>query len=113
MGASIQEVERIAKKLSRFEVRQNKHLTEDNFNEWHEPVAPALRRKMKKKPPLTPQDKVAIALKVLVDFDKLADVAKEFRVTVSYISSIVSKIKKNKAAFDELYAKVEEKQVKR
>ena len=49
-------------------------------------------------------------MKVLVDFDKLAEVAKEFRVSVSYISSIVSKIKKNKAAFDELYAKMEEKQ---
>ena len=106
-------MERIAKKLSRFEVRQNKLLADDDFNEWHEPVAPALKRKLKKKPPLTPQDKVAIALKVLVDFDKLAEVAKEFRVSVSYISSIVSKIKKNKAAFDELYAKMEEKLVAR
>ena len=94
-------------------MRQNKLLNDDSFNEWHEPVAPALKRKLKKKPPLTPQDKVAIALKVLVDFDKLAEVAKEFRVSVSYISSIVSKIKKNKAAFDELYAKMEEKLVAR
>ena len=66
-----------------------------------------LKRKKKSKPPLTPQDKVAITLKILVEFEKVADVAKEFRVSQSYISQIVSKIKKNKAAFDELYEKKE------
>ena len=62
---------------------------------------------MKSEPPLTPQNKVTIALRVLVEFEKVSDVAKEFRVSQSYISRIVNKIKKNKAAFDELYEKME------
>ena len=40
-----------------------------------------LRRKYKKKLPLTPQNKVTIVLKVLFEFEKVADVAKEFRVS--------------------------------
>ena len=106
-------MDRIAKKLSRFEVRQNKLRNEDKENEWLEFTSPLLKRKKKKKPPVSIADKVSIACKVLIDFEKVADVAKEFRVSVSYISSIVSKIKKNKKAFDELHEKHEEKQVQR
>ena len=113
LNEKIEEVERISKKLSRFEVRQNKLRKEDRENEWLEFTSPMHKRKMKKKPPVSLPDKVSIACKILIDFEKAADVAKEFRISVSYVSTIVSKIKKNKKAFDELYEKHEDKQVKR
>ena len=106
-------MERIAKKLSRFEVRQNKLRNEDRENEWLEFTSPLHKRKKKKKPPVSLDEKVSIACKILIDFEKAADVAKEFRVSVPYVSTIVSKIKKNKKAFDELYEKHQDKQVQR
>ena len=59
-------------------------------------------RQKKRKAALTLTDKINIAYKVLIEYDKVEDVAKEFRITRTGVSNIVSKIKKNKAAFDEM-----------
>ena len=64
-----------------------------------------LNRQKKRKAALTLTDKINIAYKVLIEYDKILDVAKEFRFTKAGVSGIVSKIQKNKAAFDECYRK--------
>ena len=61
-----------------------------------------LNRQKKRKAALTLTDKINIAYKVLIEYDKIQDVAKEFRITKQGISSIVIKFQKNKAAFEEM-----------
>ena len=50
-------------------------------------------------------DKIIIVYRVVIEYEKYHDVAKEFRTTVSAISSIVKKAKKSKEFFDEMIAK--------
>ena len=102
VDAKLEEVDRLHKKMSRFEVRQNRGRRDDPENEWREPCAFMLNRQKKRKAALTLTDKINIAYKVLIEYDKIQDVAKEFRITKSVVSGIVTKIQKNKAAFDEM-----------
>ena len=102
IDVKLQEVDRLHRKMSRFELRQNRGRRDDPENEWREPCAFMHYRQKKRKAALTLTDKISIAYKVLIEYDKMEDVAKEFRITRTGVSNIVSKIKKNKAAFDEM-----------
>ena len=102
VDAKLEEVDRLHRKMSRFELRQNRSRRDDPENEWREPCPFMLNRQKKRKAALTLTDKIHIAYKVLIEHDKVDDVAKEFRITRTGVSHIVSKIKKNKAAFDEM-----------
>ena len=100
--AKLEEVDRLHRKMSRFELRQNRGRRDDPENEWREPCPFMHNRQKKRKAALTLTDKINIAYKVLIEHDKMLDVAKEFRITKTGGSHIVSKFQKNKAAFDEM-----------
>ena len=50
-------------------------------------------------------DKILIVYRVVVQYEKHHDVAKEFRTTIPAISTIVKKAKKSKEFLDEMMAK--------
>ncbi len=54
------------------------------------------------------EDKVAIVHKVLIGFELLKDVAKEYHVSPTVVSLLVTKVKKNPNHFRELLNKQEE-----
>ena len=68
---------------------------------------------MKSRSKLTLSDKISIASKVFIDHEKLKDVAKEFRIHISTVNNIASKIRKNPKILEECEAKLTEKENKR
>ena len=71
VDAKLEEVDRLHTKMSRFEVRQNRGRRDDPENEWREPCAFMLNRQKKRKAALTLTDKINIAYKVLIEYDKI------------------------------------------
>ena len=71
------------------------------------------RRKLKSRSKLTLSEKISIAHKVFVEHEKLADVAREFRIHKSTASNIASKIRKNPKILEEDEAKLEKKEAER
>ena len=67
---------------------------------------------MKHRPKLTTADKVDIVRRVLVEKEKLADVARAYRVTVPYISSLSTGVQKKKDVFREAYQKQADKELR-
>ena len=52
-----------------------------NKPDFKEPVAPGMRKRVKKKKHLSMSDKIQMVHRILVDFEKLDDVAREYRVS--------------------------------
>ena len=71
-----------------------------------------LRRKGKKRRKLTNKDKVSISYKAIVKQEKYADIAKEYWVSPSRISTIVKPLLKNPELLYALDPKKEEKQAR-
>ena len=60
---------------------------------------------MKKRKPLSIDERISIVHKVLVVLDKQADVAKDFRVSASVVAALVRKIRANPSVFREILSK--------
>lgn len=64
-----------------------------------------MRKRSRKRGVLSTNDKINITHRVLVDFEKQAEVAKDFRVTPQVVASIIFKAKRNKKFLEELLVK--------
>ena len=78
-----------------------------------EAVPIGMRKKSKRRGPLSLQEKVGIAHKVLIQFKHQKDVAKEYRVGQSVITKLIKKARSNAAFFEELMAKDDAKDRKK
>ena len=67
---------------------------------------------MKHRPKLSTADKVDIVRRVLVEKEKLSDVARVYRVTVPYISILSTRVRKKKDVFGEAYQKQADKDLR-
>ena len=80
-GKDIHDVSRLAMRIRRGEYNdgaQRKKLLRPDFTD---DVPIGSRRKSKKRGPLSINDKIGIVHRVLVGYEKLAEIAKEFRVS--------------------------------
>ena len=75
--------------------------------DFAEQVPIGMRKKSKRRGPLSLQEKVSIAHQVLVQFQHQRDVAKEYRIGQSVVTKLIKKAKSNAAFFEELMAKGE------
>jgi len=71
------------------------------------------RYKSKRRGPLTISERIDIAHRVLIGFEKHSDLAKEFRVSPGVIAQVIHKAKVNKEFLSELLSKRDEKEHKR
>ena len=95
-GKDIHEVSRLAQRIRRGEYNDGaikKQLLKPDFDQR---VPAGERRISKKRGPLSINDRIDIVYRMLVSFDKQADVAKDFRVSQSVVASLVHKVRKKK-----------------
>ena len=60
-----------------------------------EPIPIAHRKKGRHRGPLTVNEKIIIAYRVLVEQEYMSTVAREFRIGLSSISILITKVRKN------------------
>ena len=63
---------------------------------------PQLRKRLKNRPKISNDEILQIAHRVIIEHEKQAEVAREFRITSSRVSQIVCKVLKNKNLFAEM-----------
>ena len=78
-----------------------------------EPVPPLAKRRVMTRGKIPLADKISIAFKAIVEHEKLANVAKEFRTTTTAVSSIVRKVMSSPKAIEEMQFKRDEVEEKR
>ena len=104
-GRLLEEVSNVEKKKWQRTLKREQEQNPVSVKDFQIPVAPALRRKGVKRGKLSVGDKTTIAYQAIVKKWKYADIAKEFRTSVSAVCRLVNKIMKNKNALDEIYSK--------
>ena len=85
-------VSNLAKRLKRWNKLTRLHRNPVTTNDFKDPIAPGLRRRQKSRAKVTFEEKLAIAHRVLVEHEFQKDVAKEYRVSIALVSSIVRTI---------------------
>ena len=78
-------------------------------SEYKETIPGSHRKRSRTKNKLTLSEKILIVHQVVIQLKPLKQVAKEHRVTASYISLIVQKVKKNPKLLSELTTAAEER----
>jgi len=71
-------------------------------SEYKQPVAIPCRKRGSRRPKLTVHEKINVVWQVVCQHIPVKEVAKEHRMTQSYVSSLVSKAKKNPRFLHEL-----------
>ena len=95
LGLSILETTKVAARMSRWDKSISKAMNTIDHRAFVEAVPAANRRKMKQKAKLNGLDHLDIAYKVLVEHHYQSEVAKEYRISASRVSSIVKSISKD------------------
>ena len=93
-GKDIHEVSTLAKRIRRGEYNDGaiqKQLLKPDFNER---IPMGQRRRSRKRGPLSINDRVDIVYRMLIKFEKQAEVAREYRVSQQVVASLVHKAKK-------------------
>jgi hypothetical protein len=101
-GKEVHEVSRLAMRIRRGEYNiqdEKKFMLREDFDE---PVPHHSRKVSKKRKPFTIANKIDIVYKVIIEHDKQADVAKEYRVRPGVIASLIHKSKKKPGFIAEL-----------
>ena len=107
-GQDIHDVSRLAQRIRRGDYNDGalkKQLLRPDFSDM---TAVGSRRYSRKRKPLSTEDKIDITHRVLVQFEKQADVAKQYRVSSQVVSSLVSRAKSDKSYLRELLNKHDE-----
>ena len=63
------------------------------------PTPPLSRKKSKHRPKISNSEILSIAHKALVDYEKQADIAREYRISIPRVSTIIKKVRENKEIF--------------
>ena len=90
------------------EKRRSKVKFEDDYPRLNPDIAVGSRCKGKRRPMLTVDEKIEIIHKVYVAHEYMKDVAKQYRVGISVVQSLVSKARTNPGFVDDLAGKGEE-----
>ena len=93
LEVELQEVTVLAEKMNRGYFKGQKHLKDAYFRDFVEDTAPMSRRRSRKRKKMTPQEKIAMVHKVLVQKETRKDVAKEMRVSAAVVARVVSQFK--------------------
>ena len=99
----------LSKKLQNRGTGVRKEAPRIPVSECKEPVPSIVRKKGKKRPKLTNQDKIAIIHKVLIEHVPALEIAKEYRISYAYVSLLASKAKKTPDFLREVISVEEEK----
>jgi hypothetical protein len=98
----IMEISRLARRISRGEFRDNAIEKQQLRPDFNQSVAINSRKRSKRRGPLTTSEKVDIVHRVLISYEKHAEIAKEYRVTPQVIAHLMMKAKKNQQFLLEL-----------
>jgi hypothetical protein len=99
---------RLARRISRGEFRDNALEKQQLRPDFNQSVAIRSRKRSKRRGPLTTSEKVDIVYRVLISYEKHAEIAREYRVTQQVIAHLMMKAKKNKEFLLELFEKRDE-----
>ena len=95
-GKDLHDVSRLAKRMRRGDYNDGatrKALLRPDFSE---PVPVGARKRARKRGVLSTHDKINISYRVLIGFEKQADVARELRVSPWVVATLIHKATKNK-----------------
>jgi len=95
LGQQIIATSKVADKLSRWEKTAAKALDATDHRAFIEKAPEGKRKRIKNREKTSDSDHIKIAHRILIEHHYLADVAKEFRLSIPRISSIVKKISDN------------------
>jgi hypothetical protein len=70
--------------------------------DFPEPIAIGRRKRSRKRGPLSIGSKIDIVYRMLINFEKQAEVAREYRVSQFVVAHLMMKAKKNKQFLQEL-----------
>ena len=101
-GKDIHEVSRLAQRIRRGDYRDGVVQRELLRPDFVDNVPSGRRKRSRKRGVLTTADKIDITHRVIIEFEKQTEVAKEYRVTSQVVASIIHKAKKNKNFLKEL-----------
>ena len=90
------DISRLARRINRGEFRDNELEKLQLRPDFNQSVAINSRKRSKRRRPLTTSEKVDIVYRVLVSYEKHAEIAREYRVTQQVIAYLIMKAKKNK-----------------
>jgi hypothetical protein len=97
------DISRLARRISRGEFRDNALEKQQLRPDFNQSVAVNSRKRSKRRGPLTTSEKVDIVHRVLISYEKHAEIAREYRVTNQVIAHLMMKAKKNKQFLQELF----------
>ena len=112
-GKDIHEVSRLAQRIRRGDYRDGVTQRELLRPDFVEHVPSGRRKRSRKRGVLTTADKIDITHRVVIKFEKQAEVAKEYRVTSQVVAAIIHKAKKNKNFLKELLESADMKERQR
>ena len=101
-GEEIHEVSRLAQRIRRGEYNDGAAKKELLKPDFSEPVPVGRRKRSRKRGPLSIGNKIDIVYRMLINFEKQAEVAREFRVSPQVVAHLMMKAKKNKQFLQEL-----------
>ena len=109
---AIKEVEVLAKIVRQRGTPHDSIKTMLSQPDFKEPVPIGMRRRSRRRAVLSVDEKINIVHKVLVEFEYQKDVAKEYRISIQTVSTLVSKAKKKPEFLRELWDKRSKKEEK-
>jgi hypothetical protein len=89
-------VSRLAQRIRRGEYNDGAAKKELLRPDFSEPVPIGQRKRSRKRGPLSIGSKIDIVYRILINFEKQAEVAREFRVSSQVVAQLMMKAKKNK-----------------
>ena len=107
-GRDVMEVSRLARRAQRGAFRDQVAEKAMLAPDIDERVAVGRRQRSKRRGPVTLNEKIDIVHRVLIGFEKHADVARELRVAPSVVAMVIYKAKQKKEVLRELLNKREE-----
>jgi hypothetical protein len=107
------EVSRLARRVQRGAFRDQQTEKALLACDISEQVAIGNRKRSKRKGPLTLNEKIDIVHRVLIGFEKHADIAREYRVAPSVVAMVIYRAKHKKEVLRELLNKREEEASRR
>ena len=89
------EISRLARRISRGEFRDNALEKQQLRPDFNQTVAIGSRKRSKRRGPLSTSEKVDIVYRVMINYDKHDEIAREYRVTKQVIAHLMMKARKN------------------
>ena len=113
MDSEIEDVTRLSRKMQHWDKMARYREFPADVEDYKKETPPQLRKRIKHRQKVSDTEKLQIVHKVLVQFEKQPDVAKEYRISAARVCQLVKQARKNKDIFDETQLAAAERRSKR